>query len=47
MYACNPSEKAIVGVRQQVWEVEAPTQEHAVCEMARCLREINEGRVPK
>ena len=31
----------------RAWTAEAPTEELVVFEMARCLREINEGRVPK
>lgn len=45
--AFDPSEKAIVGVRTREWTAVAPTEVEVVLEMARCLREIVEGRVPK
>jgi hypothetical protein len=47
MYAYDPSERAKVGIRSREWEVEGPTEEYVVREMARCLREIGAGRVPK
>ena len=30
----------------RAWTAEAPSEELVVFEMARCLREISEGRVP-
>ena len=47
MYAFDRSERAKVGIRSREWEVEGPTEEHVVREMARCLHEISEGCVPK
>jgi hypothetical protein len=47
MYAFDPSERAVVGVRQREWEAVADSEEGVVREMARCLREIREGRTPK
>jgi len=47
LYAFDPSERAVVGLRQREWEVAGPTEEAVVREMARCLREIGEGRAPK
>jgi hypothetical protein len=47
MYAFDPSERAKVGLRSREWTAVAPTEEGVVREMARCLREISAGRVPK
>jgi hypothetical protein len=47
LYAFDPSERPVVGIRQREWEAVAPTEVEVVREMARCLREIGQGRVPK
>jgi len=47
MDAFDPSERAVVGVRQREWTAVAPTEEALVLEIARCLREIGDGRWPK
>ncbi len=47
LYAFDPSERAVVGVRQREWTAIAESDVAVVREMARCLREIGEGRVPK
>ena len=47
LYAFDPSERPVVGVRKREWTAIAQTEEAVVAEMARCLREISEGRVPK
>lgn len=47
LYAYDPSEKAVVGVRKREWTAIADTEEAVVREMARCLREIAAGRSPK
>ena len=46
-YAFDPSEKAHVGARSREWTAVAPTEVGVVREMARCLREISAGRVPR
>jgi hypothetical protein len=47
MYAFDPSERAKLGLRSREWTAVHPTEEGVVREMARCLREISAGRVPK
>lgn len=47
MYAFDPTERPKVGQRSREWTAVAPTEERVVIEMARCLREIGAGRVPK
>ena len=47
MYAFDPSERAIVGVRQREWTAVGESEEAAVREMARCLALIKERRVAK
>ncbi len=47
MYAFDPSERAVVGVRKREWTAVAPTELGVVREMARCLRERGEGRTPR
>ncbi len=47
LYAFDPSERPKSGHRSREWEVEGPTEEYVVREMARCLREITAGKVPK
>jgi hypothetical protein len=46
VYAFDPMEVAVVGVRMREWTAIAPTEEAVVAEMARCLGEISAGRVP-
>ena len=45
-YAFDPAERARVGVRSREWTATAATEVEVVRELARCLREIREGRVP-
>lgn len=47
LYAFDPSERAVVGVRKRDGTAIADSEEAVVREMARCLREIAAGRVPK
>ncbi|MDP8904040.1 MAG: hypothetical protein M3N29_01765 [Chloroflexota bacterium] len=47
MYAFDQSERAVVGRRRREWTAVGPTELGVVLEMARCLREISEGRWPK
>ncbi len=47
LYAFDPSERPVVGLRKREWQAVALTEEGVVREMARCLREISEGRAPK
>ena len=47
LYAFDPSEKAIVGVRKREWEAVADSELGVVQEMTRCLELIKEGKVPK
>ena len=47
LYAFDPSERAAVGVRKRDWIAIASTEVAVVREMARCLAEIREGRVPR
>jgi hypothetical protein len=47
LYAFDPTERPKVGHRSREWTAVAPTQERVVRAMARVLREIGEGRVPK
>jgi len=47
MYAFDTTEKAHVGRRSREWTAVGQTEAECVREMARCLREISEGRVPK
>ena len=46
MYAFDPIERAEVGVRSREWTAVGATETDVLREMARCLREIGEGRVP-
>lgn len=46
-YAFDTREKAHIGKRSREWTAIAPTEDLVVREMARCLREISEGRPPK
>ena len=45
-YAFNPSERARAGVRSREWTAVAATELEVFRELARCLRQIREGRVP-
>jgi hypothetical protein len=45
VYAFDPTERAIVGVRSLEWTAVGATEMDVLVEMARCLREISEGRV--
>ena len=47
MYAFDPSERPKVGLRSREWTAVTQTEEGVVREMARCLRGISAGRVPK
>jgi len=47
MYAFDPAERPVVGLRSREWTAVAATEEAVVREMARCLREIKEGRAPR
>lgn len=47
LYAFDPSERPVVGLRSREWTVIAESEEAVVREMARCLRLIGKGRVPK
>ena len=47
MYAFDPKEKAHIGRRSREWTAVAQTEEECIREMARCLRLIGEGKVPK
>ena len=47
LYAFDPSEPAVVGIRQREWTAIAESEEAVVREMARCLREISAGRAPR
>ena len=46
-YAYRPKEKHDAGKRKDEWLATAPTEAGCVAEMARCLREICEGRWPR
>ena len=47
MYAFDPTERPRVGLRSREWTAVGATEVEAVAEMARCLREIKEGRAPR
>jgi hypothetical protein len=46
-YAWDITEKAQIGRRSREWTAVAQTELDCVREMARCLREISEGPVPR
>ena len=46
-YAFDPSERARAGLRSREWTAVGTSELRVLCEMARCLREISQGRVPK
>jgi hypothetical protein len=47
MYAFDQTEKAHIGRRSREWTAIAMNEVDCLVEMARCLAEIGEGRVPK
>jgi hypothetical protein len=47
LYAFDPGERPVVGLRSREWTARAESEEAVVREMARCLREIGQGRAPK
>jgi hypothetical protein len=47
MYAYDPAERPVAGSRKREWTAISDSEVGVVREMARCLREIGEGRVPK
>ena len=47
MYAYDPHELAAVGERSREWTAAGVTELDVLNEMARGLRDISEGRVPK
>ena len=47
MYAFDPAETPKVGHRAREWTAIGPTEARVVHEMAKALREIGAGRVPK
>lgn len=47
MYAFDQTEKAEIGRRSREWTAVGRTEVECVLEMARCLVEISEGRVPR
>ena len=47
LYAFDQAERVKAGKRIRAWTGEHPTEIGVVREMARCLREISEGRVPR
>jgi hypothetical protein len=46
MYAYDSSERPRVGLRSREWTAVGATEAEVEAEMARCLREIKEGRAP-
>jgi hypothetical protein len=46
-YAFDPSERPKVGARSREWTAVGQTELEVVREMARCLREMSAGRLPK
>ena len=47
MYAFDQTEKAHIGRRSREWTAVRQTEQECIREMARCLREIGAGRVPR
>jgi len=47
IYAFDTTEQVKIGKRSREWTTVHPTQDGVLREMARCLREIAEGRVPR
>ena len=46
-YAYDPSERPKVGKRSREWIAVGPSEVACVREMARCVRELREGRFPR
>jgi hypothetical protein len=46
-YAFDPRERARAGARSREWTAVAPTEPEVIRELARCLRLIREGGMPK
>jgi len=46
-YAFDQTEKAHIGKRSREWTAVGKTEVECVREMARCLREVGAGRVPR
>jgi hypothetical protein len=46
-YAFDPAERPKVGKRSREWIAVGPTEVACVREMARCLRELRDGRWPR
>lgn len=47
MYAYDTTEKAEIGRRSREWTAVVESEVECVLEMARCMREISEGKVPR
>jgi hypothetical protein len=47
VYAFDTTERVKMGKRSREWTAIHPTHEGVIREMARCLREIAAGRVPR
>lgn len=47
MYAYDTTEKPRVGLRSREWMAVGETELAVLEEMARCLAELSEGRVPR
>jgi hypothetical protein len=47
MYAFGPSERPTAGLRSREWTAVGTSELHVLREMAKCLRVISEGRMPK
>ena len=47
LYAFDPTERPVAGLRKREWQAVAATEIDVVREMAHCLRAIAAGRVPK
>lgn len=47
IYAFDTAEKAQIGRRSREWTAVGQTEAQCVREMARCLSEIADGRVPR
>jgi hypothetical protein len=47
LYAYDTTERAHIDKRSRDWTAVHPTQEGVIREMARCLRELTAGRVPR
>ncbi len=47
MYAFDTTERPKVGLRSREWTAVARSEEGVVREMARCLRDLGQGRAPR